>query len=101
MVLDVTRPEGNLANAKPLDLVAIGQSSVLPGRELVIERGDLVQPIDDLFIDHRSGIAPSPFRFPPEEPRVGRNRGVRQCLIHIVLTPGLHGAIQPFPKAVA
>ena len=68
MVLDVTRPEGKLANAKPLDLVAIGQSSVLPGRELVIERGNLVQPIDDLFIDHRSGIAPSPFCFLPEEP---------------------------------
>jgi hypothetical protein len=33
----------------------------LPGRELIIERGDLVQPIDDLLVDHRSCMAPSPF----------------------------------------
>jgi hypothetical protein len=59
MVLNVTRPEGNLANAKPLDLVAIGQSGVLPGRELIINRGDLVQPIDDVLVDHRGGIAPT------------------------------------------
>ena len=71
MVLNVTRPEGNLANAKPLDLVAIGQSRVLPGRELIIKRGNLVQSIDDLFVDHRSGIAPSPFRFLPEKRRIG------------------------------
>ena len=50
MVSNVTRPEGKLANAKPLDLVAIGQSGVLPGRELIIKRGNLVQSIDDLFL---------------------------------------------------
>ena len=60
----------NLANAKSLDLVAIGQSGVLPGRELVIERGDLVQAIDNLLVDNRSGIAPSPFCFLPEERRI-------------------------------
>jgi hypothetical protein len=54
-----------------LDLVAISQSGVLPGRELIIERGDLVQPIDDLLVDHRSCIAPSPFRFLPEERCIG------------------------------
>ena len=70
MVVNVTRPEGMLANSKSLDLVAIGQSSVLPGRELVIERGDFVQPINDLPVDHRGCIAPSPFCFLPEERRI-------------------------------
>ena len=37
------------STGKALDLVAIGRSRVLPGRELVIQRSYLVQPIDDLF----------------------------------------------------
>jgi hypothetical protein len=49
------------------DLVAIGRSRILPGRKLVIERGDLVQPIDDLFVGHRGCIATSPLRFFAEE----------------------------------
>jgi hypothetical protein len=71
MVSKLRGRKENLASAKLLDLVAISQSGVLPGRELIIERGDLVQPIDDLLVDHRSCIAPSPFRFLPEERRIG------------------------------
>ena len=71
MVSNVTRPEGKPGKCKLLDLIAISQSGVLPGRELIIERGDLVQPIDDLFVDHRSRIASSPFRFLPEERPIG------------------------------
>jgi hypothetical protein len=67
-------------------LVAIGRYRVLPGRELVIERGDLVQPIDNPFVDHRSGVTTSFFRFFAEERGSSRNRSVRQRLIHIDLT---------------
>ena len=38
------------STGKALDLVPIGRSRVLPGRELVIQRSYLVQPIDDLFL---------------------------------------------------
>jgi hypothetical protein len=38
----------------------------LPGGELVIQRGYLVQPIDDLFLGHRGCVATSSFRFLPE-----------------------------------
>jgi hypothetical protein len=76
-------------------LVAIGRSRVLPRRELVIQRGDLVQPIDDLFVGHRGCVATSPFRFSPEERGIGRNRGVRQHLIHIDLTFARQGPIHP------
>jgi hypothetical protein len=79
---------------KALDLVAIGRSKVLPSRKLLIERGDLVQPIDDLFVGHRGSVATSPFRFFAEERGISRNRGVRQSLIHIALTFARRGAIQ-------
>ena len=64
-------------------LVAIGWSRVLPGGELVIQRGNLVQPIDDLFVSHRRCVATSPSCFLPEERGIGRNRGVRQHFIHV------------------
>src|SRR5207245_769567 len=75
-----------LQRRKALDSIAIGRSRVLPGRELVIERGDLVQPIDDLFVGHRGCVTTSPFRFFAEERGISRNRGVRQRVIHIDLT---------------
>jgi hypothetical protein len=53
--------------SKTLALVTIGRSRVLPGRELFIERGDLVQTVDNRFISHRGGIATSSFRFLVEE----------------------------------
>jgi hypothetical protein len=56
-----------LGRWKALDLVAIGRSRALPSRELVIERGDLVQPIDDLLVSHRGCVATSPFRLFAEE----------------------------------
>ena len=57
--------------------VVVGRPRVLSRREFVIERGDLVQPIDDLFVGHCGGVATSPFRFLAEERGIGRNRGVR------------------------
>jgi len=86
----------NAEHAYALDSVAIGRSRVLPGRQLVIERGNLVQPFDDRFVGHRSCVATSSFRFLAEERGVGRNRSVRQRLIHVDLTLGSHAAIQPF-----
>ena len=62
--LEEVRPS---STGKALDLVAIGRSRVLPGREFVIQRGYLVQPIDDLFLGHRGCVATSSFRFLPEE----------------------------------
>ena len=49
-------------STKPLDLVAVSPSEALPGREFVIKRGNLVQPIDNLFVGHRRCVATSPFR---------------------------------------
>ena len=74
-------------------LVAIGWSRVLPGGELVIQRGNLVQPIDDLFVSHRRCVATSPSCFLPEERGIGRNRGVRQRFTHVDLTFSQHDAI--------
>ena len=64
----------NLAN---VCLIAIGRYKVLPSRELVIERGDLIQPIDNPFVGHRGCVATSSFRFFAEERGSTRNRGVR------------------------
>ena len=88
----------NAEHAYALDSVAIGRSRVLPGRELVIERGNLVQPFDDRFVGHRSCVATSSFRFLPEERGVGRSCGVRQPLIHVILTFARHGTIR-IPKS--
>ncbi|HWZ67933.1 MAG TPA: hypothetical protein VNW89_08900 [Stellaceae bacterium] len=46
-----------------MGLFAVGWSGVLFGGELVIARGDLVQPIDDFFVSHCGCVAASPFRF--------------------------------------
>ena len=81
-----------------LDLVAIGRSRVLPGRELVIQRSYLVQPIDDLFLGHRGCVATSSFRFLPEERGIGRSCGVRKPVIHVILTFARHGTIR-IPKS--
>jgi hypothetical protein len=89
--LEEVRPS---STGKALDLVAIGRSRVLPGRELVIQRGYLVQPIDDLFLGHRGCVATSSFRFLPEKRGVGRSCGVRQPLIHVILTFARHGTIR-------
>lgn len=82
-----------MAPGRAFDLIAIGRSTVSPGREFVIRRGNLVQPIDDRFFGHRGCIATSPFRFLPEQSGIGRNRGVGQRLIHVDLTLARHGAI--------
>ena len=81
-----------------MGLFAVGWSGVLFGGELVIERGDLVQPIDDFFrsLRLRSG-EPVPLR--AEKRGIRGDRGVRQRFIHVDLTLGLHGAIQPFARA--
>jgi hypothetical protein len=51
------------AGSYALDSVAVSRPRVLSRREFVIERGDLVQPIDDLFVGHCGRVATSPFRF--------------------------------------
>ena len=88
---------GNRRRSKAaLGLFAIGRSKVLPGGEFVIERGYLVQSIDDLFVSHCGCVAARPFRFLAEKRGIGGDRGVRERFIHVDLTLGLHGAIQPF-----
>jgi hypothetical protein len=72
------------------------------GQKLELEeiaRGDLVQPIDDFFVGHCGCVAASPFRFLAEKRGIGGDRGVRQRFIHVDLTLGLHGTIQPFARA--
>src|SRR5437762_5071911 len=88
-----------LGHRKAPDSVAIGWSRVVPDRELVIECGDLVQPIDDPFVGHRGCVATSPLRFFSEERGISRNRGVRRHLIHTDLTFARRGAIHPTERA--
>src|SRR5215831_8085828 len=38
---------------------------------VVIDGGDLIQPVDDLFVRHRGRVATSPFRFLAEERGIG------------------------------
>src|SRR5262249_20618107 len=54
-----------------IDLVAVSRPKVLADREFVIDGGDLVQPVDDLFVRHRGRVATSPFRFLAEERGIG------------------------------
>jgi hypothetical protein len=74
-------------------LVAIGRSGVLPRRELIIQRGDLVQPIDDLFVGRCGCVATCPIRLLPKERGVRRNCGVREDPLHVDLTFARHVAI--------
>src|SRR6516162_2670272 len=75
------------------DLVAVSRPRVLPDCEFVIEGCDFVQPVDNFFVSRRGCVATGPFRFLAEKRSIGRDRGVRQRLIHIYiyLTPGLPG----------
>ena len=90
----------NTGHAKAaLGLFAVGWPRVLAGREFVIESGDLVQSVDDFFVGHCGRVAASPVRFLAEKRGIGRNSGVGQHFIHVDLTLGLHGTIQPFARA--
>jgi hypothetical protein len=64
-----------------------------------IERGDLVQPINDLFVGHCGCVAASPFRFLAEKRGIGGDRGVRRRFIHVDLTLDPQRAIQSFARA--
>jgi hypothetical protein len=89
----------NWARTQRLGLLAVGAPEALPGRELVIERGNLVQPVDDLFVCHRGRVAASAGRFLAEERGVGRKCGVWQgVVVHVDLTFGLRGTIHPFER---
>jgi hypothetical protein len=72
---NATDDEGKSGQAYALDSVAVSRPRVLSRREFVIELGDLVQPIDDLFVGHCGRVATTPFRFLAEERGIGRNRG--------------------------
>ena len=78
---------------RPLDWSrSVGPGSC-PAASSSLQRGNLVQPIDNLLVGHRGCVATSPFRFFPEERGIGRNRGVRQRFTHVDLTFFRHNAI--------